>query len=231
MIFRRDVLSMAHHARGGIGLAALLDERFAMTRSFLNTVLYMVGFALLWSAPAGAAPCAYDGDDFIVLAHGSKKSYSADDDFQGAAISCSSPVSLMYDGDDVIVYDENRESFSTYSAEDGFGNSAASAWGGLGVVYDGDDVIVYDADKAGFSSYSAEDFNTHAVAVVGNGRLLVYDGDDVIGYCPGYGFTTASADDNVFATATGYGNDAGISVDGDFFHFRESGCSITTSSW
>lgn len=116
------------------------------------------------SQPGGLA-CRYDGDDFLVKYQGRDYSYSVDDDFREARVSCGGNTAVMYDGDDIIVFDGIRRAFSTHSADDASVFAAAIAGRSGALAYDGDDIIGYCANGSWATKYA--DDNAEAVTMGG----------------------------------------------------------------
>ncbi|MFA6434037.1 MAG: hypothetical protein WCW52_05020 [Elusimicrobiales bacterium] len=94
------------------------------------------------SEPIGLS-CSYDGDDFLIKYENRDYSYPADDNFAKASISCGVNTAIMYDGDDMIVFDGPRHAFYTNTADDLSSFSATIAGNGGALAYDGDDLFGY----------------------------------------------------------------------------------------
>ena len=112
------------------------------------------------SEPVGLT-CSYNGDDFLIKYEGRDYTYNVDDNYGNAAVACGVNTAVMYDGDDIIVFDGKRRSFYTHTADDKSSYAAVIAGDQGALVYDGDDMFGYCASGSWITAYA--DDNVHAV--------------------------------------------------------------------
>jgi len=160
--------------------------------------------------------CHYDGDNFRVEYFSSDYSGSADDGFNAAAVDCGVNTSVLYDGDDIIVFDGNRRIFYSEFADDSFLKAVVAAGTNVAGGYDGDTFIVYDGLSNRFNSEFADDDVSVAKIGAGEDVVILYDGDNMIAYdARRHRFSSEfAADGESYAVVAG-GRGGALAYDGD----------------
>lgn len=158
--------------------------------------------------------CQYDGDDVDVYVDGQSFSYSANDGWIGNCES-SEKLAAFYDGDNFIVFDAIKMSFTYYSADDLVEPAVVSVYSTVAAMYDGDNFIVYDQNRGAFIYQSVDD-NMFFSLEAGKNIAAMYDGDDLYVYDQKKkSFSYKGVDDNYLNFKLIVGDEILLAYDGD----------------
>ncbi len=124
--------------------------------------------------------CYYNGDDFHVIQNGLKKSYYAHDGFSQASLGCSKNIAAIYDGDDLVIFDNEESEFKRVFVNSRFLDSKMVVTDTLLGFYDGNEFFIYSFETKSISRHNADDYQDNAQMTYFNDGIAFYDGDDLI---------------------------------------------------
>lgn len=138
--------------------------------------------ALLIGVNGVADTCGYDGKDFWVQTSAGVMKHPAAANFGDAVYSCGTGLSVLYDGDEIVVYVAKTRRFEIRDLANGFRRAVAAVSEGLAGVFDGESVVVYDGRSGSFAEEKGLKAFVYAQASAGPGRVAFYDGDHFLVY-------------------------------------------------
>lgn len=148
----------------------------------MKILCVVISLLFITSSKAEIYTCFYNGDDFHVMQDGFKRSYLARDGFDEAKIGCSKNLAAIYDGDDLVIFDNDESEFKRIFVNGRYLNAKLVITDTLVGFYDGTELLVYSFETKMISKHQSDDFIDNAQMTYFDTGIAFYDGDDLFVY-------------------------------------------------